>query len=133
MSMLMTRATGWSLQIRAAGPNFPKLMAVARIVEPAERSAPTCSWAVQTNPYQAWMTVTDHKIVAFGLLTERDLQALGPSFSRVWPVDEKPCFTQLLHAIDEADSALQPEGSGQEKPAFRSVGSRHNPIGEGRR
>jgi hypothetical protein len=24
-------------------------------------------------------------------------------FSRAWPVDDTPCFSQLLQAIDEAD------------------------------
>lgn len=77
--------------------------------------------------------MTDHKIVAFGLLTERDLQALGPTFSRAWPVDDKPCFTQLLHAIDEADTAMRRDNVGEERSASGSVGNRQNPIGEGRR
>ena len=38
-----------------------------------------------------------------GLLTARDLHVLGPTFDRVWPVDETPCFADLLLAIDEAD------------------------------
>jgi len=46
------------------------------------------------------------KIVAVGLLTQRDLDALGQSFDRMWPVDETPCFEGLLRAIDEADRAL---------------------------
>ena len=49
------------------------------------------------------------RIVAVGLLTEHDLQLLGENFDRVWPVDETPCFTQLLHAIDEADRELERE------------------------
>jgi hypothetical protein len=43
------------------------------------------------------------RIVAVGLLTEQDLNLLGPTFTRVWPVDETPCFTGLLEAINEAD------------------------------
>ena len=50
---------------------------------------------------------SSQKIVALGLLTEDDLQKLGSSFSRIYPVDEVPCFGELLHAIDEADQALR--------------------------
>lgn len=46
------------------------------------------------------------KIVAVGLLTRDDLHRLGPSFTRAWPVDETPCFGDLLLAIDEADREL---------------------------
>jgi hypothetical protein len=46
-------------------------------------------------------------IVAVGLLTKNDLDVLGPSFTRVWPVDQTPCFNGLLQAIDEADSELR--------------------------
>lgn len=49
----------------------------------------------------------DERIVAVGLLTQRDLDALGPTFTRVWPVDQTPCFPQLLQAIDEADRQLR--------------------------
>jgi len=43
------------------------------------------------------------RIVAVGLLTSRDLKLLGPTFDRVWPVEEAPHFNELLRAIDEAD------------------------------
>ena len=49
------------------------------------------------------------KIVAVGLLTQRDVDLLGHGFSRLWPVDETPCFTDLLQAIDEADRELRQE------------------------
>jgi len=49
----------------------------------------------------------DDRIVAIGLLTERDLTVLGPTFDRAWPVEEAPDFNQLLRAIDEADRELQ--------------------------
>lgn len=45
-------------------------------------------------------------IVAVGLLTQRDVVALGPAFDRLWPVDKAPCFDDLLRAIDEADREL---------------------------
>ncbi len=47
------------------------------------------------------------KIVAVGLLTRQDLNVLGPTFDRIWPVEEAPHFHQLLQAIDEADRKLQ--------------------------
>ncbi len=47
--------------------------------------------------------MTAKRIVAIGLLTQRDIDVLGPTFDRLWPVDETPCFSQLLEAIDEAD------------------------------
>jgi hypothetical protein len=47
------------------------------------------------------------QIVAVGLLTRRELQLLGPTFDRIWPVEDAPHFHELLRAIDEADRALQ--------------------------
>ena len=46
-------------------------------------------------------------IVAVGLLTRNDLEVLGPSFTRVWPVDQTPCFDGLLRAIDDAERELR--------------------------
>jgi hypothetical protein len=43
------------------------------------------------------------RIVAVGLLTQRQLDTFGCSLERVWPVDETPCFGGLIQAIDEAD------------------------------
>ena len=43
------------------------------------------------------------KIVAVGLLTRNDGALLGPTFDRLWPVQETSCFSTLLQAIDEAD------------------------------
>ena len=47
--------------------------------------------------------MTEKRIVAVGLLTQRDVDLLGPSFERLWPIDDAPCFADLLRAIDEAD------------------------------
>ena len=47
------------------------------------------------------------RIIAIGLLTSRDLSLLGPTFSRVWPVEEAPDFHELLSAIDAADAELR--------------------------
>lgn len=50
----------------------------------------------------------DHdRIIAVGLLTRRELSLLGPTFSRLWPVEEAPDFHELLRAIDDADSELR--------------------------
>ena len=46
------------------------------------------------------------RIVAVGLLTQANLDLLGPTFKRAWPVQDTPCFSQLLKAIDEADRDL---------------------------
>jgi len=47
------------------------------------------------------------RIVAIGLLTSRDVGLLGPTFDRLWPVEEAPHFNELLRAIDEADKKLR--------------------------
>jgi len=56
--------------------------------------------------------------VAVGLLTQREVQLLGDGFTRLWPVDETPCFEDLLQAIDEADRQLKME-CGLEQPKIR--------------
>lgn len=47
------------------------------------------------------------RIVAVGLLTQREVSQLGPTFDRLWPVEEAPHFNELLRAIDEADEKLE--------------------------
>ena len=47
------------------------------------------------------------RIVAVGLLTERDLNLLGPTFKRLWPVEAAPDFSGLLEAIDAAERELR--------------------------
>lgn len=47
------------------------------------------------------------RIVAVGLLTQREVELLGHNFSRLWPVDDTPCFVDLLKAIDEAEREFQ--------------------------
>jgi hypothetical protein len=47
------------------------------------------------------------RIVAVGLLTRRDLDVLGPTFGRIWTVEEAPHFNELLRAIDDADRKLE--------------------------
>ena len=48
------------------------------------------------------------RIVAVGLLTQRELDLLGPSFTCGWPLDDSPCFGELIEAIDAADNAGRP-------------------------
>jgi hypothetical protein len=51
------------------------------------------------------------RIVAVGLLTQANVDLLGPTLTRVWPVQDTPCFSGLLQAIDEADRELRQSGS----------------------
>lgn len=55
------------------------------------------------------------RIVAVGLLTRHDLDTLGPSFDRAWPVEDAPMFSELLRAIDQADRDLGDSRSGVSK------------------
>lgn len=73
------------------------------------------------------------RIVAVGLLTQREVDLLGHGFSRLWPVDESPCFADLVKRIDEADDQLRREWqeSGQEPPT-RSKGKAGVVPGGGR-
>ena len=69
--------------------------------------------------YVLGRTLRGKPIVAIALLTANDLQALGDSFDRAWPVDSAPCFEGLLQAIDEADRAIWRErdlSDGRTKP-----------------
>ena len=43
------------------------------------------------------------QIISIGLLTKRDLDVLGQGFTRHFPVDQSPCFQDLLKAIDDAE------------------------------
>ena len=61
--------------------------------------------------------MVEPRIVAVGLLTQRDLDILGETFTRVWPVDEAPCFSALLLAIDDADHELRRRRSAGTAPA----------------
>lgn len=54
----------------------------------------------------------DQRIVAVGLLTARDLDALGSGFRRAYKVDEVPCFGDLIAAIDLADRNMRSDRTG---------------------
>ena len=51
----------------------------------------------------------DERIVAIGLLTLSDLERLGETFDRLWPVDKSTDFSELLQAIDEAEERFRQE------------------------
>ncbi len=56
----------------------------------------------------------NQRIVAVGLLTQQDLNLLGPTFERVWPVEDAPSsFEELLFAIDQAERELQEVPAGR--------------------
>lgn len=57
------------------------------------------------------------RIVAIGLLTQRDVFALGHDLSRVYPIDDAPCFGTLLTAIDDADRAFHRAQDARRSPA----------------
>lgn len=47
------------------------------------------------------------RVVAIGLLSERDLELLGSGFERAYPVEELPAFVrELLPKIDAAERAM---------------------------
>jgi hypothetical protein len=50
------------------------------------------------------------RVVAVGLLTERDLTVLGQGFQRAYRLDDEHNFHDLLAAIDQADGERQSEG-----------------------
>jgi hypothetical protein len=52
------------------------------------------------------------QIVAVGLLTGHDLDLLGPTFTRVWPVEEAPNFAgSVPYAIAHNHLGLLAEGA----------------------
>jgi hypothetical protein len=49
------------------------------------------------------LAVKRDPVVAIGLLTQTNLTMFGSTLKKVFPINETPCFTELLRAIDEAD------------------------------
>lgn len=56
------------------------------------------------------------RIIAVGLLTQRDVSLLGPTFDRLWPVEDAPDFDDLLRAIDDADRKQRDKQSPAKSP-----------------
>ena len=52
------------------------------------------------------------RIVAVGLLTQADLDLLGQTFDRAYPIEKANCFDELLSAIDQADRRLMSNENG---------------------
>ncbi len=49
------------------------------------------------------------QIVVLALLTQKEVEQLGPQFNRAYPVDKAPCLGELLYAIDLADRNIWQE------------------------
>jgi len=47
--------------------------------------------------------MAQERFVAVALLTQRDVDLLGSTLRTVWQIEEAPCFSGLLEAIDRAD------------------------------
>jgi hypothetical protein len=47
--------------------------------------------------------MADERIVAIALLTQGDIERLGETFDRLWPLDDCADLSELLQAIDEAE------------------------------
>jgi hypothetical protein len=48
------------------------------------------------------------KVVAVGLLTQRDLDVLGAGFARMYPVERCELFQELIEKLDPVPSVGQP-------------------------
>ncbi len=55
---------------------------------------------------RSFNNMTKEPIIAVCLLEQTELELLGTSFDRAFPVQETPCFGELLRAIDDADRDL---------------------------
>lgn len=55
------------------------------------------------------------RIVAVGLLTQRDLDVLGSGFKRAFPLNHSTDFDELLKRIDESEN--REARKGRQKPA----------------
>lgn len=53
------------------------------------------------------------RIVALCLVTQPELDRLGNKFKRAYPIDEAPCFEDLIAAIDAADRELERNQEGR--------------------
>ena len=51
--------------------------------------------------------MTSERVVAVALLTKKDVRLLGPTFDRLWPLEDTPCFSALLEAIDKAEAEAE--------------------------
>ena len=92
------------------GPGTRKLLCRLEIVNPGilvSRRAPILPSAV-TSTHAGRATLTKDRIVAVGLLTQRDLDVFGTGFHRLFAVaaddDKSDDFADLLAQLDEIDA-----------------------------
>ena len=45
------------------------------------------------------------KVIAVGVHTQNDVNQLGDTLARIWPLQDAGGFDELLSAIDDADQA----------------------------
>lgn len=50
------------------------------------------------------MSASNERVVAVGLLTQRDLDVLGTGFKRVFPIADDADFGDLLRALERVDA-----------------------------
>lgn len=63
------------------------------------------------------------KIVAIGLLTQHDLDVLGTSFKRLFPVRHDGSFADLIRQLDDIEASPAPhEAAGGGSPAMEPSG-----------
>ncbi|WP_066778221.1 MULTISPECIES: hypothetical protein [unclassified Sphingomonas] len=48
--------------------------------------------------------MTDNRIVAVGLLTQKDLEVLGTGFTRAFPVEDISGFEDVLARLDQIEA-----------------------------
>ena len=51
--------------------------------------------------------MSQEQIVAVALLTQENLNLFGSCLKRVFPLQQTPCFSELIAALDEADRREQ--------------------------
>ena len=71
------------------------------------RTKQACADFVESTTRKRETCVSKQRIVAVGLLTDNDLQRLGSTFNRAFPVEKLNDFDDLLKAIDQAELRLK--------------------------
>jgi hypothetical protein len=68
----------------------------------------------------------DEAIYAVALVTQGELNSLGPSLVRAWPLENTSCFVELIAAIDDADRGreLADKQSSRPVPEIITSGTR---------
>ena len=99
----------------------------------AQTLAPQALSNVRFNKYCGESVISGERIVAVGLLRQRDIARLGNQFTTLWPVQGTPCFGSLLDAIDQADREIrQDEQTSGRHTAEIAVNFEYPPAGNRR-